>query len=295
MRVLVAGGTGRLGSQLANELARQGHQVRVLSRGLSPTVCHLHPQVEVVRGDVRDLGTLADPMRDIEVVVSAVQGFQGPGGVSPASVDRDGNINLIAAGESAGANFVMLSVIGAAADSRVELFRMKYAAEQRLRAGRCRWTIVRADAYAETWCGVMEQTAGSSHRPLVFGNGRTPVSFVSVDDVVSLVVRAVLDPDLAGRSLEICGPEAVSMSRLAEMVMEKHSWTGRPRRIPRPVLHVLANTVGVVKPSVRRQVRAALAVDELPTSTDHRLRQEIPGLDRTAVSSVVARPGALPR
>ena len=227
-------------------------------------------------------------MRDVEAVISAVQGFQGPGGVSPASVDRDGNLHLIAAAENAGTSFVLLSVIGAAADSRVELFRMKHAAEQRLRASRCRWTIVRADAYAETWCEVMEQTAGKAHRPLVFGNGHTPVSFVSIDDVAPLVVRAALDPDLTGRVLEICGPEAVSMSELAAMVMDKHAWSGRPRRIPRPVLHLVASTVGVVKPSIRRQVKAALAVDELPTRNDDSLRREFPGLNRRSVAAVIA-------
>lgn len=290
MRVLLAGGTGRLGSRLANRLARQGHQVRVLSRGLTPRACELDDGIEVVRGDVRDARTLTEPMRDVEVVVSAVQGFQGPGGVSPASVDRDGNLHLIEAAEGVGASFVLLSVIGAAADSRVELFRMKYAAEQRLRASRCRWTIVRADAYAELWRDLMEQTAGSSHRPLVFGDGDTPVSFVSIDDVLPLVERAVLDPGLAGRVLEICGPEAVSMSQLAGMVMEKHAWGGRARRIPRPVLHLAANTVGLVRPSIRRQVRAALAMDELPTRTDDELRREFPGLDRTPVSAVVGLP-----
>jgi uncharacterized protein YbjT (DUF2867 family) len=289
MRILVAGGTGRLGSLLANEASGRGHRVRVLSRGLTPHACDLDPEVEVVRADVRDPATLTGPTRDVDVVVSAVQGFQGPGGVSPASVDRDGNLHLIAAAEDVGARFVLLSVIGAGVDSRVELFRMKHAAEERLRASSCRWTIVRADAYAETWCDVMEQTAGSSHRPLVFGNGLTPVSFVSIEDVVLLVLRAVLDQDLAGRVLEICGPEPVSMSELASRVMQKHAWSGEPRRIPRPVLHLVANTVGLVKSTVRRQVTAALAVDELPTRTDDDLRREFPGLARTPVSAVVAR------
>lgn len=290
MRTLVAGGTGRLGSRLANELSRAGHQVRALSRGLTPVACALDPEVHVVHADVRDPRTLVDPLRAVDVVVSAVQGFQGPGGVSPANVDRDGNLHLIAAAEDSGARVVMLSVMGAAADSPVELFRMKYAAEQRLRAGRCLWTIVRADAYAETWCAVMEQTAGASHRPLVFGNGRTPVSFVSINDVAALVVRAVLEPNLAGQVLEICGPEAVSMSELAAMVIKKRAWNGTPRRIPRPILHVAANTIGVVKPGIRRQVKAALAVDELPTRNDDSLRREFPGLSRTPVSAVVARP-----
>ena len=112
----------------------------------------------------------------------------------------------------------------------------------------------------------------------------------ALDAVDADLRHMVLDAGLNGRLLEICGPEAVSMSELASMVMEENRWTGKPRRIPRPVLHLVANTAGVVKPAIRRQVRAALAVDELPTRTDHSLRHEFPELARTAVSAVVARP-----
>jgi hypothetical protein len=56
------------------------------------------------------------------------------------------------------------------------------------------------------------------------------------------------------------------------------------------VLHLVASSVGVVKPSIRRQVKAALAVDELPTRTHDSLSREFPGLNRTAVTAVIAGP-----
>ena len=87
-----------------------------------------------------------------DVVVSAVHGFAGPGGVSPASVDRDGNRHLVDAAVRAGATVILMSVVGAAPDSPMELFRMKYAAEQHLRARGTPWTIVRSTAFLET-CG----------------------------------------------------------------------------------------------------------------------------------------------
>jgi NADH dehydrogenase len=135
----------------------------------------------------------------------------------------------------------------------------------------------------------MEETAGSSHRPLVFGTGETPISFVSVEDVSALVVRTVEDPSLRGRVLEICGPEPVSMRDLASRVMRHRSWSGRPRRVPRPLLHAMALTVGVLKPSLGRQARAGLAMDRLPTRLDDALRSELPELPCTAVSDVVSR------
>lgn len=286
--ILIAGGTGCLGSVLANRLQHSGVPVRVLSRGLAPHPGTIDPDVELVRADVRDPASLRTPMDGVDVVVSAVQGFMGPGGVTPQSVDRDGNIHLIEAAEHVGADIVMISVIGASPESPVELMRAKYAAEQRLRSGPSAWTILRPEAYAETWIRLLEQTAGKSHRPLVFGRGDNPITWVSVADVAALVERAVVDDTLRGRVLEIAGPEPVTLTRLAEMIMTQHGWTGMPRHVPRPMLHVMANTVGLLKPEMALQARAALAMDELPTTNDTTLRTEFPDLPCTPVSHVVA-------
>jgi uncharacterized protein YbjT (DUF2867 family) len=286
--ILIAGGTGRLGSTLTRRLHERAVPVRILSRGLAPHTGTFDADVEVVHADVRDPSSLHTAMDGVDLVVSAVQGFAGPGGVSPQSVDRDGNYHLIDAAERSGADMVLVSVVGAAPDSRMELMRAKYAAEQRLRAGTSPWTIVRADAYAETWTAILEQTAAKSRRPLVFGRGDNPIRWVSVQDVAALVERAVLDPTLRGRALEISGPDPVTLTQLAEMVMAQRGWPGKPRLIPRPMLHVMANTVGRLKPQLGRQARAALAMDELPTSDDTALRAEFPDLPCTPLSEVVA-------
>lgn len=286
--ILLAGGTGRLGSTVANLLRKRGVPVRVLSRGLAPHPGTLDTDVELVRGDVRDPASLRKPMEGVDLAVSAVQGFAGPGGVTPQSVDRDGNIHLIEAAERVGADIVMISVIGASPESPMELMRAKYAAEQSLRSSRCAWTILRPEAYAETWTELLEQTAGRSQRPLVFGRGDNPITWVSVGDVAALVERAVVDATLRGRVLEICGPEPVTMTRLAEMIMAQHGWSGKPRHVPRPMLHAMANTVGLLKPEMALQARAALAMDELPTTNDSALRIEFPDLPCTPVSQVVA-------
>ena len=286
--ILIAGGTGCLGSVVANRLHRSGVPVRVLSRGLAPHPGSIDPGVQLVRADVRDPTSLPAPMEGVDLVVSAVQGFMGPGGVTPQSVDRDGNTHLVEAAERVGADFVMVSVIGASPESPMELMRAKYAAEQRLRSSGSAWTILRPEAYAETWTRLLEQTAGTSHRPLVFGRGDNPIAWVSVVDVAALVERAVLDVSLRGRVLEICGPEPVTLTRLAEMVMTQHGWTGKPRHVPRPVLHAMANTVGLLKPEMALQARAALAMDEVPTTHDTELRDEFRDLPCTPVSDVVA-------
>jgi NADH dehydrogenase len=86
--IVVAGGTGTLGTRLLPRLVGQGHAVRVLTRDPARAQ-HLAGQgVEIVRGDVRDPGSVARALDGASTVISAVHGFAGPGRVSPATVDR---------------------------------------------------------------------------------------------------------------------------------------------------------------------------------------------------------------
>jgi uncharacterized protein YbjT (DUF2867 family) len=108
------------------------------------------PGVEVVRGDVRDAASVGLALCGAGTVISAVHGFAGPGGVSPASVDRAGNASLTGAAARADAAFVLVSVVGASPGHPISLFRPKHAADETLRASGIPWTIVRATAFMET-------------------------------------------------------------------------------------------------------------------------------------------------
>ncbi len=232
--ILLAGGTGRLGTMVATRLARRGLPVRILTRDPARAAGLAGQGAEVVTGDVRDRASLAAAVRGARIVVSAVHGFAGPGGVSPAAVDHQGNINLIDAARDAGAEFVLMSVVGAAAGSPMELCRMKYAAEQHLRTGSAGWTIVRATAFLELWIDVLTQTAARSGLPVVFGHGNNPVNFVSVTDVAALVEHAVTDPAARGRILEIGGPGDLTFNQLATAVQAAAGRASSLRHVPRP-------------------------------------------------------------
>jgi NADH dehydrogenase len=151
----------------------------------------------------------------------------------------------------------------AAPDSPLEIAREKYAAEQGLRDSPIGWTVVRSAAFAELWIELLEQTARRSHRPVVFGRGRTPLWWVSVEDVATEVVRVTLDRSTRGRTVDVVGPEGIGLEELARRVMVAHGWSGSPRRVPPALLHLGAATIGRVVPTVGRQLRAALAMDAL--------------------------------
>ncbi len=270
--ILLAGGTGRLGSVLTARLTGLGLPVRILTRDPARAADLITHGADVVTGDVRDRASLVPAVRGADVVVSAVHGFAGTGGGSPATVDRQGNINLIDAAKDAGAGFVLMSVVGAAADSPMELFRMKYAAEQYLRATVPGWTIVRATAFLELWTEVLTKTAARSGRPVVFGHGNNPVNFVSVTDVAALVERAITDPAARGRVLEVGGPANLTFNQLAAAVQEDAGRTSPPRHVPPAVLRLMAATIGRVSPQFGRMTRAALVMDRDDFTFDADLR-----------------------
>ena len=161
-----------------------------------------------------------------------------------------------------------MSVVGAAADSPMELFRMKHAAEAAPAGQRGGWTIVRATAFVELWIDVLRQTAARSGRPVVFGRGNNPINFVSVSDVAALVEHAVTDPATRGRILEIGGPDNLTFNQLAAAIQEAAGRTGAPRHVPPVVLRLMAGTVGRLKPELGRQARAALVMDSADLAYD---------------------------
>jgi uncharacterized protein YbjT (DUF2867 family) len=243
--ILVAGGTGRLGTALVSRLLDRGLDVRVLTRD-PERAAHLGDGVQVVRGDVRDPTTLEPAVAGVSVVVSAVHGFAGPGRVSPASVDRDGNAHLVDAAGSVGADVVLMSLVGAAADSPIDLFRAKHDAETYLRAGPVPWTIIRATSFVELWAELLS-------KGIVFGRGDNPINFVAVDDVAAVVELAAAEGQYRGWVVEVGGPEDLTLNELVRVVQEITGSPRSARHLPRWFLR-LAATFG-------QQPRVALARD----------------------------------
>ena len=286
--IAVAGGTGTLGTRLIPLLTGQGHAVRVLTRDPARAQHLTELCVEVVRGDVRDPASVVRTLHGAGTVISAVHGFAGPGGVSPATVDRAGNANLIGATARTGAAFVLVSVVGASPGHPIGLFRAKHAAERTLRASGIPWSVVRATAFMETWATIMSRPLQASGKIMVFGHGDNPINFVSVTDVAALVGLAVTDPGLRGQVVEIGGPDDLTFNQVAATVQEATGGHGTVRHIPRPALQAMACLTPAIKPALARQARAALAMDTLDMTFDSTAtRQAFPGLPNTDLPSAL--------
>ena len=281
--IAVIGGTGRLGRLVTARLVEEGEQVTVVARS-APQV--RVPGAHFVAADLRDPSTLPAALDGADVVVAAAHGMDPGKGESPAEVDRDGNIGLIDVAKVRGADVVLVSVVDASADHPLELFRMKWAAEQHLRASGVPWTIVRASAFAEMWVEMLRGSAHDGKGPQVFGDGDNPINFVSVQDVAVAVARAATDATLRGQVIAVGGDD-LTLNELAHLVRPETT----PRHVPRAALHVMGQVARPVRPSLARLARTALVMDRADLRFDAAAsRTAYPWLPRTSVRELVQAP-----
>jgi uncharacterized protein YbjT (DUF2867 family) len=280
--IAVIGGTGRLGRLVTARLVEEGEQVTVVARS-APQV--RVPGAHFVAADLRDPSTLPAALDGADVIVAAAHGMDPGKGESPAEVDRDGNIGLIDVARVRQADVVLVSVVDASADHPLELFRMKWAAEQHLRASGVPWTIVRASAFAEMWVEMLRQSAQDGKGPQVFGDGDNPINFVSVEDVAVAVARAATDATLRGQVIDVGGDD-LTLNELAHLVRPETP----PRHVPRVALHVMGQVARPVRPSLARLARTALVMDRANLRFDAApSRTAYPWLPRTSVRELVHR------
>lgn len=179
--ILIAGGTGTLGERVIERLRTRGLGIRVLTRHPEHAWKLEGEHVELFGGDMRDPAAVERAMAGVTTVISAAQGgFGATDGATPKSVDGQGNSHLIAAGRAHGVeHFVLVSIIDATPDHPLELWRMKYQAEQELEASGLAWTIIAPAAFMEWALTQYGDPLIRTGRTRIYGRGRMPINFVS--------------------------------------------------------------------------------------------------------------------
>ena len=110
MKVLLTGGTGFLGKNVARALASSGHSLRVLARGTSD-LAGLPDGVEIARGDVTDARSLVDAASGCDAVLhmAALVKMWVPDRARFDAVNIGGIKNALAAASAAKARLVYTS------------------------------------------------------------------------------------------------------------------------------------------------------------------------------------------
>ncbi|MEO5887200.1 MAG: SDR family oxidoreductase [Anaerolineales bacterium] len=210
--ILVAGASSKPGQKLIPMLVEKGYQVRALTRDPRKLDFARSLGVEVIEGDIRQPDTLLRACEGAEAVVSSVTAV---GENLIREVDEAGNRSLMQSAQRSGVKrFVFVSAYGAAQNHPVDFFRIKYWTEEYLKSLSMEYTILRPTAFMEAWCVRLGMQVLNDQPVTIFGDGRTPINFISAQDVARFIVFALEDPRLRNRTLTIGGPQNLTFEEV---------------------------------------------------------------------------------
>jgi NADH dehydrogenase len=265
--LLLCGGTGNLGSRIAARLVERGVRLRALVRPESSAAALRSLGAEISLGDLRDDESLAAAVDGVRTVVTTANAItrllSGVKGLSIASVDREGNAALIRAAEAAGVErFVFVSMAGI---SEFMVARAPFAAakehtERLLAASPLRSVIIRPAPAQGLWLGRNVGVRPDRRRAVVFGRGRSGVSYLAEDDAAEACARlATMDDPPA--MVEFGGPEVMTRHEVVDALERAFGARFRRLSVPRAVLAAGSRVLRRPKPEVASVMGMSLAMD----------------------------------
>ena len=253
MKVLVTGGGGFVGSNLARALVERGDEVRVLdnfSTGNRANLADLVGELEIVEGELRSYERVHAATRGVEVVFhqgalpSVPRSVQDP--LTTSAVNVEGTLNVLLAARDEGIRRVVFASSSSVYGNSDELPRVetqnpdpispygvsKLAAERYcvsfarvypLQTVALRYFNVFGPNQDPTsqYAAVVPRfiTAIADGRPVpVYGDGEQRRDFTYVANVVEANLLAADAPNVTGKVLNVATGRATTVNELAEAV-----------------------------------------------------------------------------
>ena len=210
---LVVGATGMLGREICHLLRTRGRSVRALARESSnpATVARLRDDgAEIARGDLKERASLDAACRGVDTVITTASStLSRQAGDSIATVDRQGQLDLIEAAEAAGVKrFVLISFPGI--DLEFPLQSAKREVETRLTQSGLTYTILQPTCFSEVWLSPALGFDVAQATARIYGAGHHRVSWISLHDVALFAVAALDTPRADNAVIKLGGPEPLT-------------------------------------------------------------------------------------
>ena len=241
MQVLVVGGTGTLGRQIARRALDAGHQVRCVVRSPRKAAFLQEWGCELTRGDLLEPESLLYALEGQEAVIDAATARATDPG-SSYTIDWQGKQNLFAACQQVGVKRVVFhSLLDADKHRDVPLMDIKACTEAWLEASDFDYTILRGVAFMQ---GLISQFAIPvlENQTVWVSGSPTPIAYMNTQDVARFAVAALDHPATARQAFPVVGPRAWTTGEITQLC---ERFTGKDARVFRVPPALLAAMRGV--------------------------------------------------
>ena len=271
--VLVTGGGGYVGSHIVRRLSESGERVRALVRDRHRVRRERRLEgfkIEIIEGDVTVPESLSSAFDDVQSVIHTVAIAIEKGGQTYEQVNYRGTVNVVDAAQSAGVGrFINLSQLGADSSLPYRFLASKGRAQEYVADSSLQWTAFcpsviwgPEDEFANTFARLIPFS------PLIYpivGDEGSKFEPVWVEDVVTSILKALLDADSIGREFELGGPEVLTLEEIERRTLTAVGASRAMVRFPMPLLRVIVALLEALLPAppVTRSLLELLAVSNV--------------------------------
>jgi len=206
MKILVTGGTGKVGSEVIKELSKRGAKVRALVRK-KEAAAHFPRGIEVAVGD------LLDPV-SVHQALEGVDKLYLLNGVSADELTQ-GLIAYDLAKKLKIKHVVYHSVFKAEQFKDVPHFASKVTIESALRQFEVPFTIIRPNYFFQNDLSLKEVLMSAGIYPMPLGS--PGISAVDIRDIAEAAAVALTTEGHIGKSYNLNGPSVLSGSKVASI------------------------------------------------------------------------------
>lgn len=252
---LVTGGAGFIGSHIVRQLLARGQRVRVFdnfSTGKMENLAEVADEIEIITGDLRKQSDVAEAVLGVEYIYHQAAFVSVPLSVEQPQtcfdINVQGTLNLLEAANRAGVQRVVLASSAAVygestayplREDSLTMSMSPYAASKRVNE-------IYADLYTRTTemgvtalryfnvygprqaldsdyaaaISIFSRLLVDNRVSTIYGDGLQTRDFVFVADVVRANILAIGTPGAAGKTINICTGEEITILDLVNVMRE---------------------------------------------------------------------------
>ena len=202
--------SGNIGTRVALELARLGHQITLAVRTPKPNADWDRLGIRQVPFDINDVASMERALAGSEAFFSVTPLVQ--------NLIEAGSRAILAAKRAGIRKIVRVSALGAGPGTPAQLPRWHYEVERMLETSRIPYTVLRPASFMQNYLrdGIPEtiKNRNAFNSPLVDAR----VSLIDARDVSSVAARVLMETGHHGRHYELTGGESLSNEEIANFL-----------------------------------------------------------------------------
>jgi uncharacterized protein YbjT (DUF2867 family) len=221
MKIAITGGTGFIGSHLAQRLVSEGHQVVLLARNRR-NLSAGSAAVTFVASDLSDLKTLANVFAGCDAVAHCAGINREIGKQTYQKIHVEATKNVVSAAQRAGVRKIaLMSFLRARPTCGSPYHESKWAAEEIVRSSGLDYTIIKAGMVYGLGDHMLDHLSHALHTFPFFamvGFKEKGIRPLAIDDLVDVLVASLTENRLIRSTVAVTGAEELHLSEAVRRV-----------------------------------------------------------------------------